>query len=371
MTDMKCFEFIRIAIADVYDGTLHLDDADWQSLFEYCKRQALVGIGFSAVERLHDLGVECPSALRMQWLSLAMFIEQRNRRMNAACGKVSSMFASDGFMCCVLKGQGNLLNYPDNLAYRRQSGDIDLWVLPESMADAVRTTISYVYKHSHPPTGAIYHHIEMPMPGGVDVEVHYRPGYLRSFLRNRRLQRWFRANAVCCMDNRSALGFSVPTVSVNVVYQLVHLFSHVFEEGIGLRQFLDYYFTLKRWYDDSIDGSVAVMSKEDIMSLLESFGLARFSGAVMWVLQRVFALPSALLLCPPDERRGRQLLDDIMCGGNFGHYDSRDVEMKHGGTVKHGLWKLNRVMRLVRYYPEEALCEPAFRLYHLFWRLLH
>ena len=38
--------------------------------------------------------------------------------------------------------------------------------------------------------------------------------------------------------------------------------------------------------------------------------------------------------------------------------------------MKHGLWKLKRVMRLARSYPEEALWEPVFRVYHLGWRMM-
>ena len=39
--------------------------------------------------------------------------------------------------------------------------------------------------------------------------------------------------------------------------------------------------------------------------------------------------------------------------------------------VKHGVWKLKRVMRLVSSYPEEALWDPVFRVYHLLWRGIH
>ena len=42
----------------------------------------------------------------------------------------------------------------------------------------------------------------------------------------------------------------------------------------------------------------------------------------------------------------------------------------HGQKTLHGLWKLKRVMRLVGSYPEEALWEPVFRVYHLGWRML-
>ena len=77
------------------------------------------------------------------------------------------------------------------------------------------------------------------------------------------------------------------------------------------------------------------------------------------------------LLCEPNEKEGRQLLEEIMKGGNFGQYDTRDAELKKGGMMKHGVWKLKRMMRLVRSFPEEALCEPVFRVYHLFWRVYH
>ena len=74
------------------------------------------------------------------------------------------------------------------------------------------------------------------------------------------------------------------------------------------------------------------------------------------------------LLCEPNEKEGRKLLEEIMKGGNFGQYDTRDAALKNGGMKKHGIWKLKRVMRLVRSYPEEALWEPVFRVWHLGWR---
>ena len=76
------------------------------------------------------------------------------------------------------------------------------------------------------------------------------------------------------------------------------------------------------------------------------------------------------MICEPNEKEGKKLLEEIMKGGNFGQYDTRDAGMKRGGMVKHGIWKLKRVMRLVRSYPEEALWEPVFRVWHLGWRTI-
>ena len=74
------------------------------------------------------------------------------------------------------------------------------------------------------------------------------------------------------------------------------------------------------------------------------------------------------MICAPNEKEGKKLLEEIMEGGNFGQYDTRDVALKKGGMMKHGVWKLKRVMRLVISYPEEALWEPVFRVWHLGWR---
>lgn len=406
MTEKFCFDFLRLAVGGCSSFPSEITDGDWHALFEFCKRQALIGVGFFAVERLHVRGVECPKALRMRWYALVSRIEKRNDLLNEQCRALAGQYAHDGLSTCVLKGQGNLLNYPDELRGRRQSGDIDVWCLPAhgelriavqtgkgavdySVYRGRRAVIEYVLMRRRLAGSAgkpiiRYHHIEAPLTDNTEVEVHFRPGYVHSPLRNRSMQRWFDAQADVCMNNMTHLGFAVPTSSVNVVYQMTHLFTHYFDEGVGLRQLTDYYFALKTWHNDSMDKNdlqsqglwteglgVQIMSREEVMRTLKSFGMCKFAAAVMWVLHEVFALPAHYYICPPDARRGRELLDEIMRGGNFGMYDERGAWMKNGGTVGHGIWKLRRVMRLLRSYPEEALCEPIFRVYHLFWRITH
>ena len=147
------------------------------------------------------------------------------------------------------------------------------------------------------------------------------------------------------------MGFAVPTASVNVVYQMCHLLQSqgMWSEGLG----------------------TPVISKEEVMAVLRSFGMKKFAASVMYVLQEVFAMPSLYYICEPNEKEGKKLLAEIMQGGNFGQYDTRDAELKRGGMMKHGLCKLKRVMGLARSFPEEALWEPVFRVYHLFWRTIH
>ena len=124
------FEFLQVAIGNRESLSRELSDNEWQVVFRLLKEHALLGVGFTAVERLHTKGIVCPAELRIKWYALAVHIERRNRLLNGLCKKVKEQYEHDGFSTCILKGQGYQLNYPENLRMRRMSGDIDIWCLP-------------------------------------------------------------------------------------------------------------------------------------------------------------------------------------------------------------------------------------------------
>lgn len=124
------FEFIQVAIGNRESLSRELSDNEWQDIFLLIKKHALLGVGFTAVERLHTKGIVCPAELRIKWYALAVHIERRNRILNGLCKKVTEQYEHDGLSTCILKGQGNILNYPKRLGVRRQSGDIDVWATP-------------------------------------------------------------------------------------------------------------------------------------------------------------------------------------------------------------------------------------------------
>ena len=119
--------------------------------------------------------------------------------------------------------------------------------------------------------------------------------------------------------------------------------------------------SLGRGEDEGLE--LRVQSLEFSLSYL---GLYKFAGAVMWVLHKVCGLEEAYMIAPMDEWRGKLLLDEILKGGNFGHYSGLT---NHSTGTKYFL-KIKRNMRFVRAYPSEALCEPLFRTWHFFWRVL-
>ena len=85
---------------------------DWQELYSFASKQALLGLCFEGIERL---GKEYSEELRlnpigrellMTWMGKAQQIRRQNMKVNAVASKLYSMLREDGLRCCILKGQG-------------------------------------------------------------------------------------------------------------------------------------------------------------------------------------------------------------------------------------------------------------------------
>ena len=217
---------------------------NWQELYSFASKQALLGLCFDGIERL---GKEYPEEMKqnpirrellMNWMGKAQQIRRQNRKVNLVASKLFSMLREDGMRCCVLKGQGNALMYPN--PYSRTPGDIDVWI------DASRERImEYAQKKFELGDDIRLQHLETSLDG-VPVELHFFPCSMNNPIYHVRLQKWFLRNADLQCSNIVGLpdeagDIAIPTTAFNVIYQLTHLYHHFFDEGIGMRQIIDYF----------------------------------------------------------------------------------------------------------------------------------
>ena len=366
----------------------------------------------------------------------SQMLEKANVRLNDAAIQVSEWFRKKGFRTCILKGQGNALIYPNPNS--RTPGDIDIWV-----EGGDKRGISFVRSIS-PHEKACYHHIEFSSYKGVEVEVHYRPSFLLCFWNNRKLQKYYERVKEEQFSHRVMLGeqgeIAIPTMEFNLIFQLTHIFSHLMNEGIGLRQLVDYYYVLCDFFkvyqnfsnpsvslskgsstfspspSSSGSGDVTAPSRcseplrskdggpskvspncagwdrrdvigdmtsataarssfaanssaaiDRVQKELKEVGLWKLAGGIMYIMQEVFGMPASRLIVPPNEKYGRFVLNEVLEAGNFGRHDARN---RFGRSqLGHNLQRVYRDIRLVRYFPAEALCEPLFRIWHFFWRM--
>ena len=238
------FDFLRFCIGSAKEIPSTLKEADWKELYAIAQKQCLLGILFDGIQKLPAEHVGMKKELLLQWMAESQMLEKANVRLNDAAIQVSEWFRKKGFRTCILKGQGNALMYPN--PYSRTPGDIDIWV-----EGGDKRVISFVRSIS-PHEKACYHHIEFPSYKGVEVEVHYRPSFLLCFWHNRKLQKYYERVKEEQFSHRVMLGeqgeIAIPTVEFNLIFQLTHIFSHLMNEGIGLRQLLDYYYVLCDFY---------------------------------------------------------------------------------------------------------------------------
>ena len=353
------FDFLRFCIGSAKEVPVSLKKADWKELYRIAQKQCLVGVLFDGIRKLPAEHVGIKKELLLQWMAGSQMLEKANIRLNDAAIEISEWFRKKGFRTCILKGQGNALLYPNGL--HRTPGDIDLWV-----EGGDKRVISFVRSIS-PHEKACYHHIEFPSYKGVEVEVHYRPSFLICFRHNRRLQKYYERVKNEQFSHRVKLGeqgeVAIPTAEFNLIFQLTHIFAHLMNEGIGLRQLLDYYFVLVK-SDEGRVKNLAALQKE-----LKHLGLWKFAGAVMYIMKEVFGMPESKLIVAPSEKYGEFVLNEIIEAGNFGTYDKRN-RFGHS-KLGHNIQRIYRDIRLMSYFPAEALSEPIFRVWHFFWRLRH
>ena len=353
------FDFLQFCIGSVAEIPASVKDVDWKVLYAIAKKQALIGVLFHGIKQLpKELAPDAD--LLMTWMGMAQKIRQQNIRLFMDSAKVCKNFKQEGFRCCVLKGQGNALLYPD--PYMRTPGDIDIY-----LGGGRKRVMEYVNKVC-PNQVMRYHHVDFPVMKTA-IEVHFTPSYMFCPVHNRRMQNWFGevmdlqcSNVVALPDGYGEI--TVPTVNFNVIYILSHLYRHVFTEGTGLRQLLDYYFVLMAWEHDE-------KALTYVQNMIGYFGMRKFAGGIMYVLHEVFGLPSSKMITGMEEHEGKFLLEEIMRGGNFGQYDTRLGSKENEGKLHRYLRMNLRNLRFVRHYPTEALSEPLFRTWFAIWKKTH
>lgn len=368
MTEKEFVHFLQYCLDERRDLPASAKGIDWIRMMDWAERQAIVGVIYEGIQRAGKV-LGMPFDALMEWVGYAQQIETQNRIVNKRCVELTQEFMDAGFDSCILKGQGNALMYPNPLM--RMSGDIDILLLPRDCKSVSerRKIIGQFVNARYPGTRIRYQHIDYPKYDDVEVEVHFIPTAKNNPIYNKRIQEWVEKQlqnegTIRAAELSNGEGvINVPSADFNLVYLLSHMMHHFFDEGIGLRQFVDYYYLLK-----SEDGSKELRSqgfRAKVTEELKWLNLYQFAGSVMYVEKEVLGLDERYLIVEPDGWRGKTLLDEILKGGNFG----RSSNLDQNSTAKKYFQKIWRNMHFVRQYPAEALCEPVFRTWHFFWRI--
>ena len=197
MIEQTFFELIQVAI-----GTRiclsHTPSADeWGELYAMAKKQSLVGICFSGVQKLCNSETSDYCGMNelqyLTWMGMAAKIQQRNEVVNRQCVELQAKLSADGPKSSILKGQGVAAlywlhdddNHNHDLSGLRQSGDIDVFV-----AEGMEKVLGYCTEMF----GKVewdYINAHAPFYTDTEVEMHWRAQAMTNLFANKKQQEWF------------------------------------------------------------------------------------------------------------------------------------------------------------------------------------
>lgn len=409
------FELIRVAIGTQEMLSRAPSAQEWKVLYDMAKKQSLVGVCFAGVQRLsHENQNEnenhlepcdilqtrwnLPEMLYLTWMGMAAKVQQRNEIVSRQCVELCNALEEAHFRTCILKGQGTAALYwvsrdarlaadarlevsenpspstlttnPSTLTYigaLRQSGDIDVWVMPEGTRtiNASRALVTEMVYRRFPEEKGAFVHIGYPCFSDTEVELHYVPTMDGNPWVDRRFRRLFEERQDECFMKKNALGFAVPGAMVNVLFNLHHIKRHFITSGVGLRHVIDFYFILRSMNENE---------NENLFIWIKKLGMEKFFAGVVWVMQYVLfnengnGNKNGNFGVKPDARLGRFILQEIMQGGNFGHHDERLKGVNEMGFRDRWMHYVSVSKVRAKYFPTEVLWSYVFRLRIGIWR---
>lgn len=349
---MLFFELLQVALGNRKSLSRVLSAQEWFEIYVEAERQAITGILLHGIEKLPT--EQRPSqAFLLQWIGIGQLTSQRNHLMDQRCADLLKRLNDYGLHGSILKGQGVALLYEKESRPLRQSGDIDVYVdcgqkrALEFAKSLGQETVQWDYKHLH-----------LKIWDDTEVELHYRVEVLHNPWKNVRLQRWFNENDALLYDKRG--GLTTPTTLFNVFYILLHIYRHFFFSGIGLRQIVDYYMVLRTVHNEKL-------SADYPLDAVSQYGLERFAQGLMWLMHEALGMPKEWMLWEPNRKEGEYILQQVMRGGNFGHYDERLHRSKSKlGAVRN---VINHNFYMLSHYPSDTIWAPVWFAYHKLWKI--
>ena len=358
-------QLIQIAIGNRNELTRQLTIDEWENLYSACETQLVLGFTFSGIQKLPEEQMP-PAELLAKWQKVALIENERWKRGSEICRKACETHERNGFHSCVLMPRPSKSPCIGGLGGDPRDVDILCW--SKDKKDGKSTIVEYVNflyvastKHIKPKV--VRHHVNFAS-GNIPLEVHFKSDYLNCPWYNKRYEAWIGE-----MVERSSKSDSCELpVEFYVVYQLLHLYKKLFCEGIRFGHLVEYYYTLREFKDEGLEvredglevrGERLEVRDErlEIMRVIENLGMRKFAGAVMYVLQTVFAMPDEYLLCKPDVRHGSFVLKMTNLAGEYGRAYERTRTLSHLGKIGRYLYWIKRNRPFITQYPSEMLFE--------------
>lgn len=280
------FELMQVSVGQLDCVSRFPEPEEWNRFHDLAKRQAVVGICYHGVTKLYEYGLIAPQELSLDWMAEAEEIKEQNRGGSRRLVALQEELQKRHLRSSVMTGPGLTRFYNRELQLLRYTKGIDLYV--------------FGYKNQ----------IDLNQYADMNVRIFPELHAGKSRQRNHRLEKWILQNNDLMF--RKAGELVVPSHSMTIVVQLVHLYNLFLAKRLLMRNLMDLFFVLRFAEGDS---RLFQFSQTTVESEIKELGLTRFSRGIMWLLKELFLLDTKYLPFEPNEEEGKFLLSSIMDEG--------------------------------------------------------
>ena len=373
-------ELVQVSIGNRKFLTRPLSTDEWDTIYNTCELQKVLCVAFSGILKLPEEQMP-PSELLGKWQKVVLKEKERRGKVAEICRKACETHGKNGYNSCVLMPCGE---YSD-------PKDVDILCWSKEKKEGQRTIVEYVNfqyvsstHHIKPKVVRNFTDIES---GNIPMDVHFKSDYLNCPWYNNRFEAWVREMVERSFlpsssierepegDYISPLKMDSLPCEFYVVYQLLHLYRKLFCEGIRLGHLLEYYYTLSEFRGErtgaqpTVGNPMLITSeyvqsgaRDRVMHIIECLGMKKFAGAVMYVMQTVFAMTDEFLICQPNQRNGSFVLSITLQAGEYTRVIERTRTLSHLGRIGHHLYWLKRNRPFITQYPAEMFFELYKRM---------
>jgi len=274
------------------------------------EQQTVSGLVIGALIRqkvgmTEDLYYEC--------IGLIAQIQQSSQRINSELKAFTELMDAGGVQYVVVKGQAAAAYYPDPLL--RETGDIDYYCGTTDFDQSLQ--LLKKQWGVEPEKGDSHYHVDFDYHE-VTFEGHFQLTRLYSRRKNAYWQQLLDSDTGAMVNVE---GTAVRTLSptLHTLYVFLHLYHHLLELGIGIRQFCDWAVLLHSCRE--------TIDHEALRHHLQVLGLERAYRACGSILVTRLGLSPGEFTYPVltsrDHRYGNRIMDVVFYRGNMGKYNKR------------------------------------------------
>ena len=364
---LQLLEIVKCGLWEGYcPDVLLFENCEWEEVYRLARVQATTAIAFDGLEKLYTLSgktISIPKDMLMTWLMDTKNVEKKYRQHCKVIGELCRHLTEVGIKHYFMKGLVCGARYPK--PEHRSCGDID-FVVSDKDFDCTMNSLEKIAKVKH---DLAHEHHGLAHMEGVLLEPHYKVHNYQYPANDKTMQRLFNQ----LLEEKPYVvnieGTDIPTFPPEFegMFLISHMVNHVYEEGLGLRQVLDYAVYLRR---------IAQMPSFDKIKheqYLKEMNMVRAHRIFTRICEEYLNTDISLFgykYSYKDMAFSEKMAEDIMQVGNFarGKYIFRhETKMDE---LRNYIWVARRAFRLGYLCPTEAYMWPFSKFIRYFDKII-